>query len=64
MTNCCDANGNCTQGRDCPIRKQRMGHVETDLYMEALRDSVITVAALIAVCAAVILIFFFYIWGK
>jgi hypothetical protein len=23
MTNCCDANGNCTQGRDCPIRKQR-----------------------------------------
>ena len=21
--NCCNANGNCTQGRDCPIRKQR-----------------------------------------
>lgn len=21
--NCCDAYGNCTQGRDCPIRRQR-----------------------------------------
>ena len=20
MSNCCDANGNCTQGRDCPVR--------------------------------------------
>jgi hypothetical protein len=23
MTNCCNDFGNCTQGRDCPIRKQR-----------------------------------------
>jgi hypothetical protein len=22
MTNCCDANGNCNQGRDCPVRKR------------------------------------------
>ena len=22
--NCCDANGNCNQGRDCPVRKERM----------------------------------------
>lgn len=22
--NCCDANGNCNQGRDCPIRKERL----------------------------------------
>jgi hypothetical protein len=21
--NCCDANGNCTQGRDCPVRIER-----------------------------------------
>jgi len=23
MTQCCNDFGNCTQGRDCPIRKQR-----------------------------------------
>lgn len=22
--NCCDANGNCNQGRDCPVRKEIM----------------------------------------
>jgi hypothetical protein len=21
--NCCDANGNCRQGRDCPVRKAK-----------------------------------------
>lgn len=21
--NCCDANGNCNQGRDCPVRAER-----------------------------------------
>jgi hypothetical protein len=21
--NCCDANGNCNQGRDCPVRKAK-----------------------------------------
>ena len=25
--NCCNANGECTQGRDCPIRKQRAQEV-------------------------------------
>lgn len=25
--NCCNANGDCTQGRDCPIRKQRIKEV-------------------------------------
>lgn len=22
--NCCDANGDCNQGRDCPVRKETM----------------------------------------
>ena len=25
--NCCNANGDCTQGRDCPVRKQRIQEV-------------------------------------
>jgi len=27
MTQCCNDFGNCTQGRDCPIRKQRAQEV-------------------------------------
>jgi len=25
--NCCNANNECTQGRDCPVRKQRIKEV-------------------------------------
>ena len=25
--NCCNANGDCTQGRDCPVRKQRIKEI-------------------------------------
>ena len=32
--NCCNANGECTQGRDCPIRKQRIKEIN-DAYMNA-----------------------------
>ena len=27
MTNCCDDYGNCNQGRDCPVRKERIERV-------------------------------------
>jgi len=73
MTNCCDANGNCTQGKDCAIRKQHrettnqayINHgkiTDTDPYS----DTIGTVKALISVlvvCVAVTLISFF-IWSK
>jgi len=73
MTECCDANGNCTQGRDCPIRKQRMeaankayierGRVtDTDPYEDTLSTFKALISVLI-VCVAVTLISFF-IWGK
>ena len=64
----------CTQGKDCPIRKQRIEaankeRIDIDCCMEALRESalresLLTAIALMVVCAAVILIFFFCIWGK
>ena len=31
--NCCNANGDCTQGRDCPVRKQRIKEVN-DAYIK------------------------------
>ena len=68
---CCEYK--CTQGRDCPVRKQRMEAVnqayiergrvaDTDPYAETL-GSVKALIAVIAVTAAVTLISFF-IWGK
>ena len=67
---CCEYK--CTQGRDCPVRKQRMeatnqayierGRVDTDPYAETL-GSVKELIAFIAVTAVVTLLAFF-IWGK
>jgi len=71
--NCCDANGNCTQGRNCPIRRQRMEAtnkayakhgrvVDTDPYEDTL-GTVKALLAVIVVTAAMTLIAYF-IWGK
>lgn len=38
MTQCCNDYGNCTQGRDCPIRKQRMKETN-DAYANGFRDA-------------------------
>jgi len=70
--NCCNANGDCTQGRDCPIRKQRMKEAN-EAYMKMLRelddpykdvtDSFKGLIAFIAVTAALTLLAFL-VWGK
>ena len=36
--NCCNANGDCTQGRDCPVRKQRIKEVN-DAYANGFKDA-------------------------
>ena len=36
--NCCNANVDCTQGRDCPIRKQRIKEVN-DAYANGYKDA-------------------------
>ena len=72
MTECCDANGNCTQGKDCPIRKQRMDAAnkaysergmirDTDPYTDTI-GTFKALISVITVCVIVTLIFFF--WGK
>ena len=70
MSDCCEYK--CTQGRDCPVRKQRMeatnqayierGRVDTDPYAETL-GSVKELIAVIAVTATLTLLAF-WIWGK
>jgi len=36
--NCCNANGDCTQGRDCPVRKQRIKEIN-DAYINGYNDA-------------------------
>jgi hypothetical protein len=72
--NCCNANGNCDQGRDCPIRKQRTKEAN-DAYInggswgkvaDPYDDVSETFKALIAVIAvtATVTLLAFLIWGK
>lgn len=70
--NCCNDMGNCTQGRDCPIRKQRAKETD-DAYMKMLRelddpyeDVTASFKGLIVLMGviAVLTLFTFWYWGK
>ncbi len=65
--NCCNANGVCDQGKDCPVRKQRIKEVNdayTNGYNDPYTDTIGTFKALVIVlafCIAMTLLFF--VWG-
>jgi len=72
--NCCNANGHCTQGRDCPIRKQRAQEAN-DAYInrgswgsvaDPYDDITETFKALLAVIAvtATVTLLAYMVWGK
>ena len=74
MTQCCNDFGNCTQGRDCPIRKQRAKETNkayinrrswgkvADPY-DDITQTFKALIAVIAVTGAVTLLAFI-LWGK
>jgi len=71
--NCCNSHGECTQGRDCPIRKQRAKETD-EAYIQGgwgkvadpYDDVTETFKALIAVIAvtAAITLLAYMVWGK
>jgi hypothetical protein len=71
--NCCNDYGNCDQGRDCPIRKQRAKEVN-DAYVKGyimgqedpLDDIAQTFKALIVFIAVIgaFTLLAFLVWGK
>jgi hypothetical protein len=73
MTECCNDFGNCTQGRDCPIRKQRAqetneAYVKGFLMgqedpLDDLADTFKGLIAFMFVVAGLTMIAF-AIWGK
>jgi len=73
MTECCSENGTCTQGRDCPIRKQRTKEAN-DAYInrsnglepDILDDFAASIRGLIALVGLVggLTMVAIAIWGK
>lgn len=72
--NCCNANGVCDQGKDCPIRKQRLKEIN-DAYANGFKDAqlddpyediVYTFRGLLTVMTVVLCgwIVCLLIWGK
>ena len=72
--NCCNANGQCDQGKDCPIRKQRVKEVN-DAYTNGIKDAQLndpiddladTFQGLLTAMAVVLFawVAFLLIWGK
>jgi hypothetical protein len=71
--NCCNNFGNCTQGRDCPIRKQRAKEANEAFInggwgkvADPYNDITETFKALIVVIAVTgaIALLAFLVWGK
>ena len=69
--NCCNANGQCDQGANCAVRKQRIKEVN-DIYIKAKQDSdpyvdtigeFRTLMALLLVIVGLAMLAF-AIWGK
>lgn len=72
--NCCNANGQCEQGKDCPVRKQRIKEVN-DAYANGYKDAQLddpyediadTFKGLLTVMTLVLCLWVVYllIWGK
>ena len=72
--NCCNANGQCDQGKDCPVRKQRIKEVN-DAYANGFKDAQLndpiddiayTFKGLLTVMTVVLCVWVVYllIWGK
>lgn len=72
--NCCNANGQCDQGKDCPVRKQRIKEIN-DAYANGFKDAQLndplddmaeTFKALLTMLAVVLCgwVLYLLIWGK
>jgi len=64
--NCCNANGVCTQGKDCAVRKVNDSYIngkpDPDPYRETL-GSFKELITVIMVVACITLLFFVICWG-
>ena len=59
--NCCDTYGNCTQGRDCPVRKERTEAAKNRSLFWDVVDGVFTLAVIVGIIASLCFMFG-YMW--
>lgn len=59
--NCCDANGNCNQGRNCPVRIAR--HVEDEHIAFEKSTFVLVMTALEVLCVVLFVIGVMILWA-
>jgi hypothetical protein len=60
ILNCCDEYGNCTQGRDCPIRKTRA--LDRNLFWDVM-EGLVTLGVVIGIITSMCFMFG-YIWYR
>ena len=56
MTNCCDDYGNCRQGRDCPVRVERMRQVRDDMSRDKPNIPLLLIERLVLVAIVLLVI--------
>ena len=61
--NCCDTYGNCTQGRDCPVRKERMEAAKNRNLFWDVMEKLIALSVLVGIIASMCFLFG-YIWYR
>ena len=61
--NCCDDYGNCRQGRDCPIRKERaLAMRNRDLFWDVI-EGLVSLSVFVGIIASLCFMFG-YIWYR
>ena len=59
--NCCDDYGNCTQGRECPVRKARATQ-DRDLFWDVM-EGLVTLGVVLGIIVSLCFMFG-YIWYR
>ena len=64
--NCCNANGNCTQGADCAVRKVNDAYINGKPDTNPYDDTLVAFKDLVAVIIVVacITLLSYVLWGK
>jgi len=64
--NCCNANGQCTQGADCAVRKVNDAYINGKIDLDPYRETLGSFSELVAVIIVVVCItaLSYVVWGK
>ena len=61
--NCCDTYGNCNQGRDCPIRKERTEAAKNRSLFLNVIEGLVSLSVIVGLIASMCFMFG-YIWYR